>query len=97
MGLFELFREKQIKITPETQVTIKYFTAEKPADLFALAEGDVLLVKKQINNRVIRSFLHYIPYAVLTAMTIPAIFFAASAPPGRHRFVGAPPLTIASA
>ena len=35
-----------------------------------------VLVKNQIQNRFIRSFLHYIPYAVLTAMTIPAIFAA---------------------
>lgn len=33
-------------------------------------------VKKKIENRFIRSFLYYIPYAVLTAMTIPAIFYA---------------------
>ena len=33
-------------------------------------------VKKKIENRFIRSFLYYIPYAVLTAMTIPAIFSA---------------------
>ncbi len=35
-----------------------------------------VLVRNQIKNRFIRSFLHYIPYAVLTAMTIPAIFTA---------------------
>ena len=35
-----------------------------------------VLIKHQIENRFIRSFLHYIPYAVLTAMTIPAIFTA---------------------
>lgn len=35
-----------------------------------------VLVKKKIENRFIRSFLSYIPYAVLTAMTIPAIFYA---------------------
>ena len=35
-----------------------------------------VLVKNQIENRFIKSFLHYIPYAVLTAMTIPAIFTA---------------------
>lgn len=34
------------------------------------------LVKDKINNRFIKSFLYYIPYAVLTAMTIPAIFYA---------------------
>ena len=35
-----------------------------------------VLIKHQIENKFIRSFLHYIPYAVLTAMTIPAIFTA---------------------
>ena len=38
------------------------------------------LVGKKIENSFIRSFLHYIPYAVLTAMTIPAIFYGANAP-----------------
>lgn len=33
-------------------------------------------LKEKINNRFVRSFLAYIPYAVLTAMTIPAIFYA---------------------
>ena len=37
-----------------------------------------VLIKNQIKNRFIRSFLYYIPYAVLTAMTIPAIFTATS-------------------
>ncbi len=32
--------------------------------------------RKKIKSRFIRSFLYYIPYAVLSAMTIPAIFFA---------------------
>ena len=34
------------------------------------------LVERQIKNRFIRSFLTYIPYAVLTVMTIPGIFYA---------------------
>lgn len=38
------------------------------------------LVRKKIQNTFIRSFLHYIPYAVLTAMTVPAIFYAVDAP-----------------
>lgn len=33
-------------------------------------------VKEKINNRFIQSFLYYIPYAVLTAMTLPAIIYA---------------------
>ncbi len=36
----------------------------------------LVLVKKQIQNRFILSFLHYIPYAVLSVMTVPAIFYA---------------------
>lgn len=37
-------------------------------------------IKEKIRNRFIQSFLYYIPYAVLTAMTIPAIFYATSHP-----------------
>lgn len=33
-----------------------------------------VVFRNKIKNRFIRSFLYYIPYAVLTAMTIPAIF-----------------------
>lgn len=32
------------------------------------------LIQKKISNRFVQSFLYYIPYAVLTAVTIPAIF-----------------------
>lgn len=38
----------------------------------------LMLIKKEITNRFILSFLHYIPYAVLTVMTIPAIFYSTS-------------------
>ena len=34
------------------------------------------LARKKIDNVFIKSFLYYIPYAVLTAMTLPAIFYA---------------------
>ena len=34
------------------------------------------LISRSIKNRFVRSFLHYIPYAVLSAMTLPAAFFA---------------------
>lgn len=33
-------------------------------------------IRKKINNRFIKSFLYYIPYAVLSAMTLPAAFYA---------------------
>ena len=34
------------------------------------------LFRGKIKNRFILSFLYYIPYAVLSVMTIPAIFYA---------------------
>lgn len=35
------------------------------------------LLKKPIRSRFLRSFLHYVPTACLTAMTFPAIVYAA--------------------
>ena len=34
------------------------------------------MFRKKIKSRFFRSFLYYIPYAVLSAMTIPAIFYS---------------------
>ena len=31
------------------------------------------LIRKQIDNRFVQSFLYYVPYATLSAMTFPAI------------------------
>lgn len=33
------------------------------------------LISNKIENQFIKSFLYYIPYAVLTAMTVPAVFY----------------------
>ena len=38
----------------------------------------LVLVKKKIKNKYILSFLYYIPYAVLSVMTFPAIFYSTS-------------------
>lgn len=32
--------------------------------------------RKKIKSRFVRSFLYYVPYAVLSAMTFPAVFYA---------------------
>lgn len=34
--------------------------------------------RRKVKNRFVRSFLYYVPYAVLTAMTVPAAWFATS-------------------
>lgn len=36
----------------------------------------LVLAKKEITNIYIKSFLHYVPYACLAAMTFPAILFS---------------------
>lgn len=35
-------------------------------------------MRRKITNRFVRSFLYYTPYAVLTAMTLPAILYSTS-------------------
>lgn len=34
------------------------------------------LIRRRITNKYIRSFLYYVPYATLSAMTFPAILFS---------------------
>ena len=35
-----------------------------------------VIFRRKITNRFVKSFLFYVPYAVLSAMTFPAIFYA---------------------
>ena len=37
-----------------------------------------VFMKKKITNKYVISFLHYMPYAVLSVMTVPAIFYAST-------------------
>lgn len=46
----------------------------------------LVLFRKTIENQFIKSFLAYVPYAVLGAMTFPSILFSTS--PGRRFFAG---------
>ena len=48
------------------------------------------LFKKPIRSRFIRSFLHYVPVACLTAMTFPAILYGTE-----HMVSGAAALAVA--
>lgn len=38
------------------------------------------LIRKEIKNRTIRSFLYYVPYVTLAVMTFPAILHATQSP-----------------
>ena len=39
------------------------------------------MFRQKIHSRYFRSFLYYVPYAVLSAMTIPAIFYSPNSVP----------------
>ena len=41
---------------------------------YAIRVLPMTLIRRQINSRFIQSFLYYVPYTVLAAMTFPAIF-----------------------
>lgn len=45
---------------------------------YAVRAIPLVAVKKKIKNRFLVSFLHYVPYAVLSVMTVPAIFYSTS-------------------
>ena len=36
----------------------------------------LVLIRREIKNKTVRSFLHYVPYVTLTVMTFPAILFS---------------------
>ena len=36
----------------------------------------LVLIRREIKNRAVRSFLHYVPYVTLSVMTFPAILSA---------------------
>ncbi len=42
---------------------------------YAIRVAPFLFFKKKIKSRFIKSFLYYVPYAVLVAMTFPSIFY----------------------
>lgn len=50
----------------------------------------LLFMKKPIKSRFVRSFLHYVPVACLTAMTFPAILYTTE-----HMISGAVGLALA--
>ena len=41
---------------------------------YAIRVSPMIIFRKKIENVSVKSFLHYIPYTVLAAMTFPAIF-----------------------
>lgn len=47
---------------------------------YAIRVLPLTLIRKQIKNRFLRSFLYYVPYVTLAVMTFPAIVDATQSP-----------------
>ena len=43
---------------------------------FALRFLPMLLLKRRLKSKFLLSFFYYLPYAVISAMTVPAIFYS---------------------
>ena len=47
---------------------------------YAIRVLPLTLIRRQITNRTVRSFLYYVPYVTLAVMTFPAILTATQSP-----------------
>jgi len=56
------------------------YLAVMAAVSFAIRVLPLTLIRRQIKNRFLRSFLFYVPYATLAVMTFPAILEATQTP-----------------
>ena len=56
------------------------YIAVMSAVSFAIRVLPLTLIRRQIENRFLRSFLYYVPYVTLAVMTFPAIVEATQAP-----------------
>lgn len=43
---------------------------------YLIRVAPLVLIRREIKNRTVRSFLHYVPYVTLSVMTFPAILGA---------------------
>lgn len=59
---------------------IYIYIAIMAAVTYAIRVLPLTLIRKQIRNRFLRSFLYYVPYVTLAVMTFPAILDATQSP-----------------
>lgn len=57
-------------------MNIYLYVAVMAVTTYLIRAIPLTLMKKPIRSRFLRSFLHYVPTACLTAMTFPAILYA---------------------
>ena len=61
-------------------MTLFWYVAVMALTTYLIRALPLILLKKPIKSRFLRSFLHYVPPACLTAMTFPAILYATEHP-----------------
>lgn len=59
-------------------MNIYFYIAVMAAVTYLIRMLPLTLFRKKIKNKFVLSFLYYVPYTCLTAMTVPAIFSATS-------------------
>ncbi|MDD5938128.1 MAG: AzlD domain-containing protein [Clostridiales bacterium] len=62
------------------QTNVYLYIAVMAAVTIAVRVLPLTLIRGQIRNRILRSFLYYVPYVTLAVMTFPAIMEATQAP-----------------
>lgn len=76
LALLLLNKTKRYIIKAMKITTFWIYLAILSGSTYLIRTIPFVAVKNKIKNKFIQSFLYYIPYAVLAAMTIPAIFYA---------------------
>ncbi len=62
------------------QINIYVYIFVMAAVTYLIRLLPLTIIRKKIQNRFICSFLYYVPYATLSAMTFPAILYSTSSP-----------------
>lgn len=61
-------------------MNIYFYIITMAAVTYLIRMLPLTLFRKKIKNKFVLSFLYYVPYTCLTAMTVPAIFSSTSTP-----------------
>lgn len=61
-------------------MNIWLYIAVSAAVSYAIRVTPLVLIRREIKNRTLRSFLYYVPYVTLAVMTFPAIVEATQSP-----------------
>ncbi len=59
---------------------VSLYIAVMAAVTYLIRVLPLTLIRREIKNRTIRSFLYYMPYVTLAVMTFPAILYATDTP-----------------